>query len=987
LNVTYEDGSTDAIVTDTSWQFTSSPVFENDIYDGEAYDARREKPGWAKPGFDDSDWKTAKESAPPSDDVKRRPQRTQPIEVTESLEPASMWTHNGAYVIDFGQNHAGWLELTIRGANEGDEITLEHAELITDNGDIDTANLRSAEATDTYIAKGNDVEMYEPRFTYHGYRYAKISGYPGDLSMEDVTAKAVHTGFKQTGSFACSNEELNQVQQNAVWGLRSNAHSIPTDCCQRNERMGWTGDGHLAVNSYLLNFDATRFQWKWMDDHDDNQSPEGTQSDTIPHAYGRRDADPNWAKTRVVNAWRIYQQTGDTRVLAERYEGMKAYVDYWDSVADEHVVPAGKNHYGDWLAFEPRNNDKALMNTFPHYQTTRRFAQIAEVVGNDADAETYHQRADAIASAFNDAFFDPDANQYGSGDQTSYALPLFMGVVPDGHEEAVAENLVSKIWCEDAGKLQTGFVGTRPLLFALVEHGYPEIAYHIVSQPEEPGWIHMVRYGATTMWERWDAEDHGPGLNSRNHTPWALISEWFYRELAGIEPAQPGYEHVEIAPLVPDSLDSAEGDIETIRGTVASSWERIETSGKSRTRDGLVLNVTIPDNATATVRIPTLGSDKVRVRESGKTIWNNGNHTRPNHPGVRNVKRDGERIVIDIGSGGYQLKLEQLGESKNKSATKGIQCPNETPQSAPWTWGNWENPSALLRSAEYNQSGQIHNPMPIRWNGDWYMYTIDGDFSGGWVNTDLWKRTADGKWELFENDVIENHEVNDVCVVDGTVIAYAGQTGITVWTGSNLTDLTKRGRVPVGDGGDPGCHYDPDTGKVHLYYESGDPPDTGFSGEYLGHSVSPNGVTDWSELEPVIDTTNTDYDVGDPRLVKVGPYYHLFVDWNRQAPLEQIAHYYGKNYSDFDRGEVIVAGSAVHPSSEEAIEGDRARAVGDGAPRYIDGKWKLFFEAGTPNGGEIWSAESSGPMQTNNYEVVTSRRYRPDNGSGSEGES
>ena len=659
VNVTYTDGTSDSIVTDADWRLGRSPIIENDIYDGETYDARLEASGWAQAGFDDGDWKRAKESAPPADDVKRRPQRMQPIQVNEELAPVDVWTHDGDYVVDFGQNHTGWLELSIRGANEGDQITLKHAEILTDGGDIDTANLRDADATDTYVATGADVETYEPRFTYHGYRYAKILGYPGELSADDVVSKVVHTGFDQTGTFACANEELNQVQQNAVWGLRSNAHSIPTDCCQRDERMGWTGDGHLAVNSHLLNFDATRFQWKWMYDHDDDQSAAGAHADTIPHAYGSRDADPNWAKTRVVNAWRIYQHTGDERVLKERYEGMKAYVDYWTGVAEEHVVPGSKNHYGDWLALEDRYNDLALMNTFSYFQSTERFARIAGVLGREEDAATYRDRAAAIEAAFNDEFFDPSTNTYGSGDQTSYALPLFEGLVPEDRADAVAANLADRIEA-DGGKLQTGFVGTRPLIFALVQHGYEDLAYQVVSQPEEPGWVHMVRLGATTMWERWDAEDHGPGLNSRNHSPWALVSEWFYRELAGIQPGEAGYEHVTIDPLVPSGLEWAEGDVETVRGSVSSAWERTNTRIDDDEVNRLRLDVTVPANATATVRIPALGVEKARVRESEKVIWNNGNRARPLHAGVKGVVRQGDEITVEIGSGTYQFELIEL---------------------------------------------------------------------------------------------------------------------------------------------------------------------------------------------------------------------------------------------------------------------------------------------------------------------------------------
>lgn len=674
LNVTYEDGTTDVITTDSSWHTTASPIVENHLYNGETYDARRDLTGWTTEGFDDSDWSDATEMAPPSDDFELRPQRLPPIKVTETLDPESITEKEDGYLVDFGQNHSGWLELTATGTSKGDEIVMQHGEVLNEEGDLVTANLRTAEATDRYIANGAGQEVYEPRFTYHGFRYAKITGYPGTLTVDDVRSKVVHTDIKQTGGFTCSNNDLNQVQHNAVWGLRSNSHSVPTDCPQRDERLGWTGDAHMSIWSEVLNFDAVRFQEKWMDDHENNQFPQGSQSNTIPMVRraedaennpGWKDADPNWGKTRVVIPWRMYQYTGDERVLETHYDGMKQYVNYWDSQADGHVIPVDKTHYGDWLAFEPWRSDPSLFGTFAHYQTTDAFARIAEVLEKKNDAERYRARSDAIAGAFNDAYFDPGANQYGSGTQTTYALPLFMGIVPNEHEQAVVENLIEKIRTEDGGKLQTGFIGTRPLIFSLVEYGYENLAYHIVSQPEAPGWVYMARNGATTMWERWDSDEQiGSGMNSFNHRPWTLVSEWFYRKLAGIDTEEPGFRSVEIAPVIPDDLDWADGKTETVRGTVAARWERIETPGKSRTHDGLTLDATIPGNATGRVRVPTLGGEKVRVREGGTPIWNNGNRTRPNHPGVKRVERDGDAIVVTVDSGTYQFELEQLGNTR-----------------------------------------------------------------------------------------------------------------------------------------------------------------------------------------------------------------------------------------------------------------------------------------------------------------------------------
>ena len=664
LNITYIDGTTESVTTNESWAVAPSPITENDIYDGETYDARKEQPGWSTPNFDSSAWNSASIVDSPSDDFALCPQRLQPIKATETIEPETISKQENGYIIDFGQNHAGWVELTVTGAEEGDEITIKHAEVVDEDGTLVTENLRSAEATDTYIANGIDEEVYEPRFTYHGFRYAQVIDYPSELTKEKIRSKVIHTGFEQTGSFACSNNELNQVQHNAVWGLRSNAMGHPTDCCQRDERFGWTGDVHQNARADFYNFDAFRYHEKWMRDHDDDQDPNGSQSDAIPHAVDWGHSDPNWAKTRVITPWYMYLHTGDKRVLVDRYEGMRDYIDFWNNNAENHIVPASMAHYGDWLAFEPPRSDPALFNTFAHYQTTDIFAKMASSLDRN-DATKYRERADAIAAAFNDEFFDLETKSYGSGTQTTFALPLSVGIVPDEHEQMVVEKLVEKIQMEDGGKLQTGFIGTRPLLNTLVEHDYVDLAYNIVSQPEQPGWVYMVRNGATTMWERWDSDEQiGSGMNSFNHRPWTLISEWFYRKLAGIDAGEPGFRTVEIAPVIPDDLDWAEGSVDTVQGEVFSRWEHTGTPGKSRTRNGLTLETSIPGNTTGTVRIPTLGGEKVRIREDGKPIWNNGHRTGENHPGIESVEHDGDQVVVEVGSGDYEFELEQLGRAR-----------------------------------------------------------------------------------------------------------------------------------------------------------------------------------------------------------------------------------------------------------------------------------------------------------------------------------
>jgi alpha-L-rhamnosidase len=653
LHVEYEDGTTRTVSTDSSWRAAPSPILENDLYDGEVYDAREEPDGWAEPGFDDADWEgTSVVEAPGGDLV---PQRTPPIRVTETVEPVEITEREDGPIVDFGQNLVGWVELTVEGADAGDEIELKHAEVLLEDGSLSLVDLRTADARDTYVARGDDRETYEPRFTYHGFRYAQITGYPGDLEKDDLRAKVVHTDVEPIGDFSCSNEELSQVQHNAEWGLTGNLHSVLTDCPQRDERFGWTGDNHIAARALCYNFDSARFYEKWMGDHDDVQSEHGYVACTIPYGYGSIPEDPTWGITEVAVPWHLYRHYGDVGILERRYDGMRRYVDYWNEQMEDGLLPGEYANYGDWLAFENMDGRRGLpfelFTTAFQYHTTDLFARIADVLGHESDAERYAARAEEIVAAFNEEFFDPEAGRYGPGTQSSYAVPLYFGMVPDEHVDAVVDNLVEKVR-SDGGKLQTGFLGTRPLIHTLVDHGRPEVAYEIVSQPERPGWVYMVRQGATTMWERWDSDDRiGDGMNSFNHSPFNFVSEWFYYALAGLrfDESMHGAAEVEIAPSFVDDLDWAEGSLETVNGRLASRWER--------TDDGYVLDAEVPWNTTATVRVPADASE-VSIGVDGDRVWD-GDAADSLPEGVDAVRSADGSVELEVGAGSYEIGVNR----------------------------------------------------------------------------------------------------------------------------------------------------------------------------------------------------------------------------------------------------------------------------------------------------------------------------------------
>ncbi|UPM45181.1 family 78 glycoside hydrolase catalytic domain [Halocatena salina] len=646
LTVEFEDGTTHTLTTNGEWRATESPIRENDVYDGEYYDARHEQDGWSSAGFDDSAWRPARVVDGPGGTL--RPQRIEPMDVVETFDVEAVHDHPAGPILDFGQNLTGWLEIEIEGAESGAEITLHHAEALTDDGDLSTMDLRTADARDTYVARGIGIETYEPRFTYHGFRYVQVSGYPGELDPNRVTAKVVHTAMDRRGKFTCSNEDLNQLQHNAIWGLRGNTHSIPEDCPQRDERFGWTGDAHISTRALLFNFDAVRFDEKWIRDHEDAASPMGYVPDVIPNKHQENPADPTWSITRVMIPWYLYLHDGNDRILREQYEGMRQYVDYWYSVADDGIVPNDYGKFGDWLAFENADGRRglphALFNTAFLYQVIDTFVKIADALGNERDREIYRGRADHIATAFTDRFFDAEKGVYGPGTQSSYAVPLFVGLVPDTETECVVENLVEKVRT-DGEQLTTGFLGTRPLIHTLATHGHADLAYEIVSQPDQPGWVYMVRNGATTMWERWNSDESvGSGMNSLNHSPFTHVSEFFYAILAGIRMGDvPVTEHVTIAPTLVDDLDWVNASVETPNGKLKVAWDR---DGDRKYR----LTVGIPWNTSATIHLPDIGG--AIVSESGTVLEDN------TVSGVRSIDRTDGTRMIEVGSGTYEFVVE-----------------------------------------------------------------------------------------------------------------------------------------------------------------------------------------------------------------------------------------------------------------------------------------------------------------------------------------
>jgi len=644
VNIELANGKTVTVASDNSWKVTKGPIVSDNVWDGEVYDARRELPGWDSPDFDDSAWSAARPVEGSKGTLSA--QMMPPIRVVDSMVPVALTNPRpGVFVFDMGQNFSGWAELRVSGPR-GTEVRLRYAELLYDDGMINRENLREAKSRDIYILHGQGEEVYQPRFTYHGFRYVEVTGYPGTPSLDSLRGRVVHTAVEPTGSFLASKALLNQIHKIIRWSDLTNLHSVPTDCDQRNERMGWLGDAQTSAEGMMLNFDMAAFYTNFLRDMRDVQGPDGTLTDTVPQRYGHRPADPAWGTAYPLICWYMYEQYGDRRTPEENYAGVKKYVEYLHSRAPDNVLR--DSHYGDWVAIE--KTPGALVSDFYYYYDTLLLSKIAAVLGNSADAANYTQLATQIKDAFNHEFFDAKTGNYANGTQTANALPLFLDIVPKDRRGTVARNLTDNILYAHNTHLTTGFIGARYLMPLLTELGRSDLAYDLAVQTTYPSWGYMVANGATTLWELWQ-DKTGPSMNSHDHHMMGSVDAWFYKALAGINPDadNAGYRRFRIEPQVVRDLAWASATVGTLRGNVTSSWTHAP---------GLVtLEVDVPVNSAASVSIPKdLEMTEFAVREGDRTVWEN-NHFVEGTPGITGGKYENGRVAFEVGSGHYAFRL------------------------------------------------------------------------------------------------------------------------------------------------------------------------------------------------------------------------------------------------------------------------------------------------------------------------------------------
>lgn len=620
--VRYTDGREQLVISDQSWKAADSPILYSEIYHGETYDARLEQWGWDLPGFDDSLWESVQVIE--QDMSVLTAQDGLPVRRQETFKPVSMFTTpKGERVIDFGQNMAGWVKFIVKG-KAGDRVVLKHAEVLDAAGNFYTENLRSAKARIEYILKGGEAEIFEPHFTFQGFRYVMIEEFPGEPTVDAFTAVVIHSDMEQTGSFSCSNQLVNQLQHNILWGLKGNFVDVPTDCPQRDERLGWTGDAQVFIRTACYLMGTEPFFKKWLRDLKAEQLENGGVPFVIPDVLtGAMKNDKmvhddhsstGWGDAAVICPWTVYQCYGDRRILEEQYSSMKGWVEYIRSHAQNGVLWNTGFHFGDWLALDAKEGSyfgatpNDLVATAFYAYSTELLAKSAAVLGNKPDAEEYSQLHAAIVKAFQDEFFTP-SGRLAVRTQTAHILVLMFGLVPEEHRARTVDTLIALL-DENGGHLMTGFLGTPYFCHVLSRNGKLDAAYSLLLKDDYPSWLYQVKKGATTIWEHWDGikpdgSMWSADMNSFNHYAYGAIGDWLYRVVAGLDtdPDVPGYKRILMRPQPGGELTHAQAEYMSVYGKAAIKW--------SIKGSNMIVDVIVPHNTTAHVTLPGASPETV----------------------------------------------------------------------------------------------------------------------------------------------------------------------------------------------------------------------------------------------------------------------------------------------------------------------------------------------------------------------------------------
>jgi len=649
LHIEFDDGTSGDVVSDESWKLsTAGPIRANNEYDGEEYDARMEIPGWASPGYDDRDWQAAVSVGAPGGTL--RAQMIEPIRVTGTLKPLSVTElRPGVFIVDMGQNMVGWCRIHVNGAR-GTRLTLRHAETLKPDGTLYLDNIRGAKVTDVYTLKGGGPETYEPRFTYHGFRYVEVTGFPGRPDPESIEGRIVNDDVKTAGEFTCSHPVINRIYRNIVWGVRGNYRSMPTDCPQRDERQGWLGDRSAESRGETYLFAVHELYAKWLQDMEDAQRDDGSVSDVCPSYWPLYNDNVTWPSSTVIIPGALFEQYGDPDIIRRHYPSMVRWIDHMSSYIEGGIIT--KDNYGDWCVppEDPKlihSNDPmrktapGILATSYFYHDLRLMSGYAAMLGKAADRVRFDEMAGRLRTALNTTYYNSDRGYYDNGSQTSCVLPLAFGMVDPADREKVFGHLVAKITGETHGHIGTGLVGGQWLSRVLTDNGRPDIVYGFATDTTYPGWGYMAARGATTVWELWNGDSADPAMNSGNHV--MLVGDlviWLYEHVAGIrpDPASPGFRRILMRPVPVGDLTHVRGTHESPYGHILSEWKR----GK----DGFEWTIGVPVNSTATVSVPAGKPED--VTEGGKPARS--------AEGITFLRQEEGYAVFEVGPGTYTFR-------------------------------------------------------------------------------------------------------------------------------------------------------------------------------------------------------------------------------------------------------------------------------------------------------------------------------------------
>lgn len=654
LMVAYSDGTSERITSNGNWKSSTGEIVYSELYDGELIDATKRKNGWTKPGFNDSDWTPVEVYHP--DNAELVATYNEPVTEKERILPIKvLTTPKGETVLDFGQNLVGFVEVNISG-RKGDTIVLHHAEVLDQEGNFYTRNLRTAKQEAKYVLEGGRNEKLKPRFTFYGFRYARIEGIKNEIDPKDFTAVAIYSGMKETGSFECSNGLVNKLQQNIQWGQKGNFIDVPTDCPQRDERLGWTGDAQAFASTAGFNMQVDNFFTKWLKDLAIDQLPNGSVPYVVPNVLGpNSQGSTGWGDAATIIPWDMYRIYGNQKILKTQYRSMKAWVDFMARNSRDHLWNTG-NQLGDWLFYNLQFDSygKSAV-TERHFIAQCFFAHSAQIVANTArvlghseDAEKYSVLVERVKSAFLKEYVTPNG-RLSSNTQTAYILALHFDMLPENMRSGAAKRLVENIQ-EYGNHITTGFLGTPYICEVLTRFGYADMAYTLLERQDYPSWLYPVTMGATTIWERWDGimpdgSFQTPDMNSFNHYAYGAVGNWMYTTIAGINnhPDTVGYKRIVIKPLRGGKITFAKANLKTYYGLISTNWKWNNNETE--------LKVTIPHNTSAIIYIPA--TNRETVMESGQNIL------RSSHIRVLPKQEEGF-VAVEVGSGSYHFNTANL---------------------------------------------------------------------------------------------------------------------------------------------------------------------------------------------------------------------------------------------------------------------------------------------------------------------------------------